>query len=71
MESHSGSAIYLGMHNLGKEDLLVYLASHFQSYVSVSEERMDVLKLLGMPNVFTCSPEEWIRVVPFHLLAKN
>ena len=71
MESYSGSSVYIGLHNLGKEDLLVYLASRFQSYVSVSQDRMEVLKVLGMPNVFTCSTEEWIRVVPFHLLAKN
>jgi len=71
MESSSVSSVYIGLHTLGKEDLLVHLASHFRSYVSVSEDRMEVLKLLGMPNVFTSATEEWIRAVPFHLLAKN
>ena len=52
LQSHSACVVYIGLHTLGKEDLLVQLATAMGWKVDVDKERMEVLKLLEMPNVF-------------------
>ena len=72
IQSNCSRCIYIGLHNLGKEDLLVRLATWFHTYIGVSEKKMKHLKLLEMPNVFSCDQDKcWIRVVPFQTLAKD
>ncbi len=60
------------MHTLGKEDLLVSIATTLGCRVGVDEERMKRLKLLEMPDVFDTDMDACsIRIYPFHILAKN
>ena len=64
--------IIVGLHTLGKEDLLVQLATRLQQWVGVSNERMATLKLLELPDVFSTDMSNcFIQVHPFYLVAKN
>ncbi|XP_066284915.1 5' exonuclease Apollo-like [Branchiostoma lanceolatum] len=54
---HPEYDIILGMTMLGKEDMLVELAKTFQTWVVVTPQRMETLKQLELPNVFTTDPE--------------
>jgi hypothetical protein len=64
--------VYLGVHTLGKEELLVRVATAMGWRVGVDRERLEVLKLLEMPDVFDVDMDECgIRTCPFHVLAKG
>lgn len=60
--SKSGSCFVLttlsfaGVYSLGKESLIHELALEFKTWVEVSFERMETLKALGLPDVFTTEP---------------
>ncbi|CAH1265924.1 DCLRE1B [Branchiostoma lanceolatum] len=54
---HPEHDIILGMTMLGKEDMLVELAKTFQTWVVVTPQRLETLKQLELPNVFTTDPE--------------
>lgn len=45
-----------GLYALGKESLLLELAMEFKTWVEVSYERMETLKALELPDVFTTDP---------------
>lgn len=53
IRSHPNHDVVIGLYSLGKESLLVDLAIEFKSWVEVSVERMETLRLLKLPNVFT------------------
>lgn len=62
----------IGLHNLGKEDLLVTLATEIGTWVGVSPERYETLKELEMPAVFSTELGQCqISVYPFHMVAKS
>ena len=64
--------VCIGLHTLGKEDLLVRIATTLGCRVGVEPERMEQLKLLEMPDVFEPNMEEcWIRIYPSHIIAKK
>uniref|UniRef100_G3NZC0 5' exonuclease Apollo n=1 Tax=Gasterosteus aculeatus aculeatus TaxID=481459 RepID=G3NZC0_GASAC len=48
--------VVIGLYTLGKETLLVELAMEFKSWIEVSVERMETLKVLELPDVFTTEP---------------
>lgn len=50
---HPDYIVIIGLYTLGKESLLVELALEFKSWVEVSVERMETLKALDLPDVFT------------------
>ncbi|CAH1265925.1 DCLRE1B [Branchiostoma lanceolatum] len=56
---HPEHDIVLGITSMyvGKEDMLVELAKTFQTWVVVTPQRLETLKLLELPNVFTTDPE--------------
>ncbi|XP_033103339.1 DNA cross-link repair 1 protein-like [Anneissia japonica] len=63
IEDNQNREIVLGMHSLGKEDLLVDIARRFQTWIVVSPEKMSLVKLLDLPDVFTTDISAgWIRV---------
>ncbi|XP_035677095.1 5' exonuclease Apollo-like [Branchiostoma floridae] len=72
---HPGHDIVLGVSSnaLGKEDMLVELAKTFQTWVVVTPQRLETLKLLELPNVFTTDPEAGrIRVaLKYQITRKN
>lgn len=53
IRSHPKHAIVIGLYALGKESLLLELALEFKTWVEVSVERMETLKALELPDVFT------------------
>ena len=64
--------IIIGLHTLGKEDLLVNLARRLREWVGVSHEQMETLKLLELPNVFSTDVNNcFIQVHPFYMVAKK
>ncbi|XP_034001364.1 5' exonuclease Apollo [Trematomus bernacchii] len=53
---HPNHNVVIGLYALGKESLLVELAMEFKTWVEVSFERMQTLKALELPDVFTTEP---------------
>lgn len=64
IRSHPEFKVVIGLHNLGKEMLLHTIAIVFKTWIGVDPSREETLKLLEMPNVFTCEVDKVrIRVV--------
>ncbi|XP_073523260.1 5' exonuclease Apollo [Phyllobates terribilis] len=64
IEKHPSHDIVIGLYSIGKESLLVDLAITFQSRIVVSPQRLELLNLLEIEDVFTaCSGDGRIRVV--------
>ncbi|XP_047440279.1 5' exonuclease Apollo [Mugil cephalus] len=53
---HPDHCVVIGLYTLGKESLLLELAMEFKTWVEVSIERMETLKILELPDVFTTEP---------------
>ncbi|XP_068608908.1 5' exonuclease Apollo [Brachionichthys hirsutus] len=53
IRSHPSHDVVIGLYKLGKESLLLELAMEFKTWIEVSFERMETLKALELPNVFT------------------
>ncbi|KAM4611123.1 5' exonuclease Apollo isoform 1-T2 [Polymixia lowei] len=56
IRSHPNHNVVIGLYALGKESLLVELAMEFKTWVEVSIERMETLRALEVPDVFTTEP---------------
>ncbi|KAM4563430.1 5' exonuclease Apollo [Odontesthes bonariensis] len=56
IRSHPNHNVVIGLYALGKESLLLELAMEFKTWVEVSFERMETLKALELPDVFTTEP---------------
>jgi len=50
---NKGFDIVIGMMTLGKEDLLVEIARTCKTFIGVDSKRLKLLKVLGLPDVFT------------------
>ncbi|NXK17144.1 DCR1B exonuclease, partial [Arenaria interpres] len=64
IRAHPQHHVVIGVYSLGKEALLVDLAREFRTWVVVSPWRLEQMRLLELPDVFT--DEEgagWIRAV--------
>uniref|UniRef100_A0A671N866 5' exonuclease Apollo n=1 Tax=Sinocyclocheilus anshuiensis TaxID=1608454 RepID=A0A671N866_9TELE len=53
IRTHPGYAVVIGLYSLGKESLLVELAMEFKTWVEVDRERLETLRVLELPDVFT------------------
>uniref|UniRef100_A0A8C5M255 5' exonuclease Apollo n=1 Tax=Leptobrachium leishanense TaxID=445787 RepID=A0A8C5M255_9ANUR len=53
IEDHPCHDIVIGLYFLGKESLVVDLAKHFKSWVVVNPQRLELLKILELEDVFT------------------
>ncbi|KAM4797120.1 5' exonuclease Apollo [Rhinophrynus dorsalis] len=53
IKEHPEHDIVIGLYNIGKESLLVDLAKTFKSWVVVSPQRLELLSILEMEDVFT------------------
>lgn len=53
IRSHPNHDVVIGLYALGKESLLLELAMEFKTWIEVSFERMETLKALELPDVFT------------------
>ncbi|XP_014195082.1 5' exonuclease Apollo [Haplochromis burtoni] len=56
IRSHPSHNVIIGLYSLGKESLLLELAMEFKTWIEVSFERMETLKALELPDVFTTEP---------------
>ncbi|XP_023283374.1 5' exonuclease Apollo [Seriola lalandi dorsalis] len=56
IRSHPNHNVVIGLYSLGKESLLLELAMEFKTWIEVSFQRMETLKVLELPDVFTTDP---------------
>ncbi|NXY00433.1 DCR1B exonuclease, partial [Centropus bengalensis] len=64
IRSHPQHHVIIGVYSLGKEALLVDLALEFRTWVVVSPWRLEQMRLLELPDVFTSEEGAgWIRAV--------
>ncbi|KAM4646073.1 5' exonuclease Apollo isoform 2-T2 [Amazona ochrocephala] len=64
IRKHPQHQVVIGVYSLGKEMLLVDLAVEFSTWVVVSPWRMEQMRLLELPDVFTTEEGAgWIRAV--------
>ncbi|XP_042656071.1 5' exonuclease Apollo [Tyto alba] len=64
IRAHPRHHVVIGVYSLGKEALLVDLAVEFSTWVVVSPWRLEQMRLLEMPDVFTAEEGAgWIRAV--------
>ncbi|XP_041860931.1 5' exonuclease Apollo [Melanotaenia boesemani] len=53
IRNHPNHNVVIGLYTLGKESLLLELAMEFKTWIEVSFERLEILKALELPDVFT------------------
>ncbi|NXA01802.1 DCR1B exonuclease, partial [Nesospiza acunhae] len=64
IRAHPQHHVVIGVYTLGKETLLVELALEFSTWVVVSPWRLEQMRLLELPDVFTTEEGTgWIRAV--------
>ncbi|NWY60695.1 DCR1B exonuclease, partial [Chionis minor] len=64
IRTHPQHQVVIGVYSLGKEALLVDLAVEFSTWVVVSPWRLEQMRLLELPDVFTAEEGAgWIRAV--------
>ncbi|XP_057895906.1 5' exonuclease Apollo [Melospiza georgiana] len=64
IRAHPQHHVVIGVYTLGKETLLVELALEFSTWVVVSPWRLEQMRLLELPDVFTAEEGTgWIRAV--------
>ncbi|NWY03233.1 DCR1B exonuclease, partial [Nothoprocta ornata] len=64
IRDHPRHHVVVGVYSLGKEALLVELALEFRTWVVVSPQRLEQMRLLELPDVFTAEEGAgWIRAV--------
>ncbi|NXC72375.1 DCR1B exonuclease, partial [Anhinga anhinga] len=64
IRAHPRHQVVIGVYSLGKETLLVDLAMEFRTWVVVSPWRLEQMRLLELPDVFTTEEGAgWIRAV--------
>ncbi|NXH80936.1 DCR1B exonuclease, partial [Edolisoma coerulescens] len=64
IRAHPQHHVVIGVYTLGKETLLVDLAREFSTWVVVSPWRLEQMRLLELPDVFTAEEGAgWIRAV--------
>lgn len=69
IREHPAHTILIGLHSLGKEELLVAIAKQLGVWVGVSPERYEILQLLKADNVFTTDMDAcFVKVLPFRML---
>ncbi|GAQ88064.1 hypothetical protein KFL_003970110 [Klebsormidium nitens] len=56
LEAHPRHQVLIGVDSLGKEDLLVSIATRLRTKIAVSPERLAFARVLGLPDVFTLLP---------------
>lgn len=71
INSHSDKIVLIGLYTLGKEDLLVEIANRLRTWIGVTEDRFERLKLLELTDVFRTSMEDCrVRVFPKYMIEK-
>lgn len=72
IQAKSELTTLIGLNTLGKEDLLVTIATKLGVWVGVSQDRYGTLKVLEVENVFTTDMESCsVRVLPFQVVLRS
>ena len=72
IRSHPHDDVVIGVRNLGKEDLLEYIAEKLQTWIAVTPAYYNTLGVLQRRNVFTTDMRATvIRAVPMHLVKRT
>ena len=72
IRNHPQHKVIIGLHSLGKEVLLRAIAVTCKIWIGVDATRMETLKLLQMPDVFTCDVDRTkIQVVKTREITKR
>ncbi|KAI0234710.1 5' exonuclease Apollo [Lamellibrachia satsuma] len=72
IRSHPHDDVVIGVRNLGKEDLLEYIAEKLQTWIAVTPAYYNTLSVLQRCNVFTTDMRAtFIRAVPMHLVKRT
>ncbi|XP_031573780.1 5' exonuclease Apollo-like [Actinia tenebrosa] len=72
VRKHLDFNIVFGMNTLGKEDLMAKIGLTFHKWIGVDPKRMELLKLLDLPDVFTCDIDSTsIRIVMKNEISKR
>ena len=72
IRNHPQHKVIIGLHSLGKEALLRAIAVTCKMWIGVDATRMETLKLLQMPDVFTCDVDRTkIQVVKTREITKR
>ncbi|XP_070601759.1 5' exonuclease Apollo isoform X2 [Erythrolamprus reginae] len=72
IRDHPDHQVKIGTYNLGKESLLVELAKEFHTWIVVSPQKMDLMQLLEIEDVFTSEEGAgWIHAVDFSEICKE
>ena len=72
IRNHPQHKVIIGLHSLGKEALLRAIALTCKIWIGVDTTRMETLKLLQMPDVFTCDVDRTkIQVVKTQEITKR
>lgn len=70
LDKNQHSRIFIGLDNIGKEEVIEAIAKHFDVYITVDEQRYQLLGVMGFdPQLFTTkASESFIEVVKKPLL---
>ncbi|KAM6456831.1 5' exonuclease Apollo isoform 1-T1 [Liasis olivaceus] len=72
IRSHPDHQVKIGIYSLGKESLLVELAQEFHTWIVVSPQKLELMQLLEMEDVFTSEEGAgWIHAVDFSEICKE
>ncbi|XP_032074408.1 5' exonuclease Apollo isoform X1 [Thamnophis elegans] len=72
IRDHPDHRVKIGTYSLGKESLLVELAQEFHTWIVVSHQKLELLQLLEIEDVFTSEKGAgWIHAVDFSEICKE
>ncbi|XP_070795953.1 5' exonuclease Apollo [Pituophis catenifer annectens] len=72
IRDHLDHQVKIGTYSLGKESLLVELAQEFHTWIVVSPQKLELMQLLEIENVFTSEEGAgWIHAVDFSEICKE
>ncbi|KAM3841878.1 5' exonuclease Apollo isoform 2-T2 [Vipera latastei] len=72
IRDHPDHQVKIGTYSLGKESLLVELAQEFHTWIVVSPQKLELMQLLEIEDVFTSEEGAgWIHAVDFSEICKE
>ena len=61
LDANQHTRIFIALDSIGKEEVVVAIARHFETYAVVDEQRYELLKAMDFdPELFTTNPSEGI-----------
>jgi len=70
-KKHPSHRIFIGTSWIGHEDLLVFIASELKEFMFVDSAKLEVLKLLELPDVFKEGRSSRLNAIPYNQLNRK